>query len=90
MNQTNAEKLFQSIAKDYARISSLQKVLRPAQMMTVMAIVTSVMSNKPAPKEQVAALFRSVDGPQLEQFKRALNEEQYSFLVAAMKDEGVN
>lgn len=89
MNQTNAEKLFQSISKDYSRIASLQKVLKAAQMMTVMGIVTSVMSNKPAPKEQVAALLRSVDEEQLKQFKSALSNEQYSFLVAAMKDEGI-
>lgn len=86
---TNADKLFQSLSKDFSRIQGMQKVLKPTQMMPVMGIVTAVMSNKPAPKSQVSMLLKSIDKTQLEAFRSALDDGQYALLVAAMKDEGI-
>lgn len=86
---TNADKLFEALTKDFARVQSLQKVLKMTQMMPVMSIVTAVMGNKPAPKPQVSMLLRSIDDKQLGTFKTVLTDEQYTLLVAAMKDEEV-
>lgn len=88
-NISNADKLFQALAKDFSRVQSMQKVLKVTQMMPVMGIVTAIMANKPAPKDKVSMLLRSIDEKQLAEFKASLDPAHYELLVAAMKDEGL-
>lgn len=80
-----SEKLFDSL-KSSDKLMQLSGVLRPAQMMFAMQIVTAAMGNKPAPEQAVRALLRSFDEQQVKQLSGVLTVEQVSLLKDAIKE----
>jgi hypothetical protein len=82
---TSADKLFDSL-KASDKLMQLSTVLRPAQMMFAMQIVTAAMGNKPAPEQAVRALLRSFDDDQLERLRGVLTKEQSHLLAEAVNE----
>ena len=82
---TAADKLFESL-KTSDRLMKLSAVLRPAQMMLAMQVVTAAMANKPAPEQTVRSLLRSFDAGQVEQLRAVLTSEQFAMLGEAINE----